>query len=69
MSEANQASGDAASRLVYGSAPGRSLPVFIERFAALIEEEQAKLLPDNGLVDLYCDAIRLARQAQALRRG
>ena len=39
---------------------------FTRRAGVLIEEEQAKPLPDNALIAFLCDAIRLAREAVAV---
>jgi len=46
-----------------------SLAQFIQRAKVLLEEEQAKPLPDSALIGFLCDAVRLARENNNLGGG
>lgn len=48
--------------LVAGSRLETTVAQFKLRAAVIIQEEQAKPLPDNHLIAFACDAIRLARE-------
>ena len=39
-----------------------SIAEFEHRCKVYIGEEQSKIAPDNGLISLLCDAVRLARE-------
>ena len=45
-----------------GTYMDRSLNKFTEHAEVYIEAEQAKLTPDNALIALLCDAVRLTRE-------
>ena len=62
--ESNQnEEGKATMRVVIeGTFMERSLNDFARACLALIEEEQAQLAPNNALIAVLCDAVRLTRE-------
>lgn len=52
---------------------GRTLPTtnanFEQRCFVHLEEEQAKINPDNSLIALLCDAVRLSREFTDFQRN
>ena len=48
--------------IVAGVSMNRSLGSFIRACEVYIQKESQKLLPDNALVSLLCDAVRLTRE-------
>src|SRR5574342_141651 len=55
--------------LVAGERLTTSLWEFVQRCSVHIEEEQAKVLPDNALIGTLCDAVRLAREYANAQSG
>jgi hypothetical protein len=54
---------------VAGRSLTRSLYDFQRACLVTLAEEQAKPLPDNALVALLCDAVRLSREQADFLRG
>ncbi len=53
-------------RMVAGDRMRITLCEFKHRCAVRLQEEQDKPLPDNASIDLWCEAIRCARELEAM---
>lgn len=62
MSTFDEMKSDAADSLVAGRILNRTINDFIASCAAQIAQCCAEPAPDNALVSLLCDAVRLARE-------
>jgi hypothetical protein len=54
--------------LVAGRVCEIPLLMLAERCGHFIEEEQNKILPDNALIDVLCNVVRLAREVRDKER-
>jgi len=46
---------------------GGCLNIFILRCQTILEDEQAKILPDNNLIAVLCDAVRIVREIPVIK--
>jgi hypothetical protein len=47
----------------------RSIANFTQRCETLIRDEQKKILPDNMIIDVLCDAVRLCREMEDFHKS
>lgn len=52
-------------RMVAGDRMSITLAEFKRRCCVRIQEEQDKTNPDNAVIALWCEAVRLARESEA----
>jgi hypothetical protein len=56
-------------RMVAGDRMRLTLQEFKHRCSVRLQEEQAKPLPDNANIDLWCEAVRCARELEVALAG
>jgi hypothetical protein len=55
-----------SEKVVVGTKMERALDEFVQACEVHIEDEQSKILPDNSLISILCDSVRLARKFDAV---